>query len=42
VLPNSPKVSHDGSLSPRGDWLAPSDMTAQIRLDEIERTMPHS
>jgi NAD+ synthase (glutamine-hydrolysing) len=40
ALPNGPKVSHGGSLSPRGDWRAPSDMSARIWLDEIERTIP--
>ena len=40
ALPNGPKVSHGGSLSPRGDWRAPSDMSAQIWLDEIEREVP--
>lgn len=40
ALPNGPKVSHGGSLSPRGDWRAPSDMTARIWLDEIEREVP--
>lgn len=40
ALPNGPKVSHGGSLSPRGDWRAPSDMSAQIWLDEIERRCP--
>lgn len=39
-LPNGPKVSHGGSLSPRGDWRAPSDMSATIWLDEIERNVP--
>jgi NAD+ synthase (glutamine-hydrolysing) len=28
ALPNSPKVSMGGSLSPRGDWRAPSDGVA--------------
>ncbi|BBX97224.1 NAD(+) synthase [Mycobacterium lacus] len=42
ALPNGPKVSHGGSLSPRGDWRAPSDMSAQIWLDEIEREVPES
>ena len=32
ALPNGPKVSHGGSLSPRGDWRAPSDMSAHIWL----------
>jgi len=40
ALPNGPKVSHGGSLSPRGDWRAPSDMSARIWLDEIERDVP--
>ena len=40
ALPNGPKVSHGGSLSPRGDWRAPSDMSARIWLDEIERDIP--
>ncbi|WP_445165997.1 NAD(+) synthase [Mycolicibacterium sp. Dal123E01] len=40
ALPNGPKVSHGGSLSPRGDWRAPSDMSARIWLAEIEREVP--
>ncbi|OBH84863.1 NAD(+) synthase [Mycobacterium sp. E2989] len=40
ALPNGPKVSHGGALSPRGDWRAPSDMSARIWLDEIERQIP--
>ncbi|HTQ20150.1 NAD(+) synthase [Mycobacterium sp.] len=40
ALPNGPKVSHGGALSPRGDWRAPSDMSARIWLDEIEREIP--
>lgn len=40
ALPNGPKVSHGGSLSPRGDWRAPSDMSARIWLAEIEREIP--
>lgn len=40
ALPNGPKVSHGGALSPRGDWRAPSDMSARIWLDEIEREVP--
>ncbi|MCV7077780.1 NAD(+) synthase [Mycobacterium szulgai] len=42
ALPNGPKVSHGGALSPRGDWRAPSDMSARIWLDEIEREVPES
>lgn len=40
ALPNGPKVSHGGSLSPRGDWRAPSDMAATVWLEEIERQIP--
>ena len=40
ALPNGPKVSSGGALSPRGDWRAPSDMSARIWLDEIEREVP--
>ncbi len=40
ALPNGPKVSAGGSLSPRGDWRAPSDMSARVWLDEIEREIP--
>ena len=40
ALPNGPKVSFGGSLSPRGDWRAPSDMSARTWLDEIEREIP--
>jgi NAD+ synthase (glutamine-hydrolysing) len=40
ALPNGPKVSAGGSLSPRGDWRAPSDMSARIWLDEIRREIP--
>lgn len=40
ALPNGPKVSAGGALSPRGDWRAPSDMSARIWLEEIEREVP--
>ena len=40
AMPNGPKVSHGGSLSPRGDWRAPSDMPATVWLEEIERDIP--
>ncbi len=40
ALPNGPKVSSGGSLSPRGDWRAPSDMSARIWLDELRREVP--
>lgn len=37
ALPNSPKVSAGGALSPRGDWRAPSDGTAGPWLEELKR-----
>ena len=40
ALPNGPKVSSGGSLSPRGDWRAPSDGVADAWLDELRRNMP--
>jgi NAD+ synthase (glutamine-hydrolysing) len=40
AMPNGPKVSSGGALSPRGDWRAPSDMSARIWLEEIERNVP--
>jgi NAD+ synthase (glutamine-hydrolysing) len=36
-VPNSPKVGSGGSLSPRGDYRAPSDSEATVWLDEIAR-----
>ena len=41
-LPNGPKVGSGGSLSPRGDWRAPSDATARPWLDELRRNVPES
>lgn len=40
TLPNAPKVGSGGSLSPRGDWRAPSDASARAWLDELERNVP--
>ncbi|MBI2754140.1 MAG: NAD(+) synthase [Betaproteobacteria bacterium] len=37
VLPNGPKVGSGGSLSPRGDWRAPSDGNAAAWLAELAR-----
>ena len=37
ALPNGPKVGSGGSLSPRGDWRAPSDGTASAWLADLER-----
>lgn len=39
-LPNGPKVGSGGSLSPRGDWRAPSDSEATVWLDELRRNVP--
>ena len=39
-VPNSPKVGSGGSLSPRGDWRAPSDSEATVWLDELARNVP--
>ncbi len=36
ALPNGPKVVGGGSLSPRGDWRAPSDTSAALWLAELE------
>ncbi|HEX2829875.1 MAG TPA: NAD(+) synthase [Burkholderiales bacterium] len=40
ALPNGPKVVSGGSLSPRGDWRAPSDGNARVWLDELEANVP--
>ncbi|MGN6268548.1 MAG: NAD(+) synthase [Sphingomonas sp.] len=40
AIPNGPKVSTAGALSPRGDWRAPSDGTARPWLDELARNVP--
>jgi NAD+ synthase (glutamine-hydrolysing) len=40
ALPNGPKISSGGSLSPRGDWRAPSDSSAAVWLRELEQNIP--
>ena len=40
AMPNGPKVSSGGALSPRGDWRAPSDGNARAWLEELERNVP--
>jgi len=40
ALPNGPKVSGGGALSPRGDWRAPSDGRADVWLDDLQRNVP--
>jgi NAD+ synthase (glutamine-hydrolysing) len=37
AIPNGPKVSAGGSLSPRGDWRMPSDANARAWLDDLAR-----
>jgi NAD+ synthase (glutamine-hydrolysing) len=36
AIPNAPKVGSGGSLSPRGDWRAPSDGNASAWLAELQ------
>jgi len=40
ALPNGPKVMSGGNLSPRGDWRAPSDASAAVWLEELEKNVP--
>ncbi|ACY16135.1 NAD(+) synthase [Haliangium ochraceum] len=40
AMPNGPKVGSGGSLSPRGDWRAPSDSRAAVWLDELDHNVP--
>jgi NAD+ synthase (glutamine-hydrolysing) len=40
AVPNGPKISSGGSLSPRGDWRAPSDGNADVWLDELRANIP--
>jgi NAD+ synthase (glutamine-hydrolysing) len=37
AVPNAPKVGSGGSLSPRGDWRAPSDGNATAWLKDLEK-----
>ena len=41
AMPNGPKVSAGGSLSPRGDWRAPSDGNAAVWLADLEKNVPN-
>jgi NAD+ synthase (glutamine-hydrolysing) len=36
-IPNAPKVGSGGSLSPRGDWRAPSDSESVVWLKDLEK-----
>ncbi len=40
ALPNGPKIGSGGSLSPRADWRAPSDVPAEAWLDELADHWP--
>ncbi len=40
ALPNGPKVSSAGALSPRGDWRAPSDAVATVWREELRAGLP--
>jgi NAD+ synthase (glutamine-hydrolysing) len=40
AMPNGPKISSGGSLSPRGDWRAPSDSEATVWLAELNAQVP--
>lgn len=40
AVPNGPKVGSGGSLSPRGDWRAPSDSEATAWLEELHAHVP--
>jgi NAD+ synthase (glutamine-hydrolysing) len=40
ALPNGPKVGSGGSLSPRGDWRAPSDAEAEAWRAELREGVP--
>src|ERR1043166_606739 len=40
AIPDGPKVGSGGSLSPRGDWRAPSDSEAEVWLQELRENVP--
>jgi NAD+ synthase (glutamine-hydrolysing) len=40
AMPNGPKISSGGALSPRGDWRMPSDASADAWLAELETGLP--
>lgn len=42
AIPNGPKVSPAGSLSPRGDWRAPSDGNARAWLADLHASVPQA
>ncbi|GAB2768353.1 NAD(+) synthase [Nocardioides salsibiostraticola] len=42
ALPNGPKVSAGGTMSPRGDWRMPSDASPAPWLRELDETVPRT
>ena len=40
AVPNGPKISSGGALSPRGDWRMPSDARVDAWLAELETNVP--
>lgn len=42
ALPNGPKVSAGGTMSPRGDWRMPSDAGPAAWLAELEKNVPRT
>ncbi|MGB7423905.1 MAG: NAD(+) synthase, partial [Ornithinimicrobium sp.] len=42
AVPNGPKVSTAGAVSPRGDWRAPSDGNARAWLAELNANVPEA
>ena len=42
ALPNGPKVVSGGTMSPRGDWRMPSDVSGKLWLDELHRNDPEA
>ncbi|MFJ3402963.1 NAD(+) synthase [Promicromonospora sp. NPDC090134] len=42
ALPNGPKVSPGGTMSPRGDWRMPSDASAAAWLAELAKNVPEA
>jgi NAD+ synthase (glutamine-hydrolysing) len=40
AMPNGPKVGSGGSLSPRGDWRAPSDASSRAWVEELRKNVP--
>ena len=40
-VPNAPKIGTGGSLSPRGDWRAPSDSESAVWVRDLDRIPDH-